>query len=319
MGSWGPGLYQNDTAADVKMVFADHLRRPTDAAGLVAGVVEAAEIEADPDGAADGWLALADLLHQYALDHPETMARARGLIETGADLALKRGLGMSERDLAKRAAVLAEALARWSVPHPKPKQRRAAPGPEPFVLEVGEVWAFPTMGHAARPFHVKEADPVGFVPDGWGAFAVADRWHLHGYRACYLVLLAHLSGPDRPSLAAVRVAPVLHRTLRIDGYDRVWADPMIFEARLAKKTQGLKRWPAEKLGTLSIDAGRARAVWEARERQSYNASDPDGVAWLEHDLTEHGYHRAAAHARAGFHYAFAPDPAHRIVDFCVEP
>ena len=318
MGHWGIGLYQNDTAADVKTVFGDLLRRPIDIDTLMARLREAVDFS-DPDAEADAWLALADLLHQYALDHPATMARARRLIEDGADLAVKRDLGMSERDLQKREAVLGQALTRWSVPHPKPKKRRMPAGPELFVLEVGEVWAFPSMGHAARPFHVKDVDLSGFVPDGWGAFAVADRWHLHEYRACYLFILAHLAGPDRPTLAEVRAAPVLHCTYTIDGYDRVWAYPMVLEARLSRKKQTLKQWQAEKLGTLPFDAVRTRAVWEARPRKSYNASDPDGVAWLENDLTEYGYHRAKADARAGVHWHFMPDDTLRLEDFASAP
>lgn len=123
------------------------------------------------------------MLHQYALDHPAMMLAARQLIESGRDLEFKRSLGMSTRNLEKRGKVLIEALDRWSQPHPKPKKRMAPKEPEPFLLEEGDVWAFPTMRHTAKPFQVKDVDLGRFRPDGWGAFAVVDRWHHEGHRA----------------------------------------------------------------------------------------------------------------------------------------
>ncbi len=316
MGSWGTGLYQNDSAADVKMVFADLSRRPTDTATLVAEVLEKLAPEGEEE--ADVWLAFADLLHLHALDHPEVMTRARALIETGEDLEVKRSLGMSPRDLEKRAKVLEEVLARWSAPHPKPKKRKATPAPEPFLLEVGEVWTFPAMHHAARPFHVKEADPAGFTPDGWGAFAVADRFHSEGYRASYLFILAVAGGAARPDLEALRRAPVQDCTFAISGPPQSWTYPMIFAARLAKRKQGLKAWEAVRAGTLPFDANLVRSHLPERlsSRGRYNARDPDGIAWLEEDLTTTSYHKAASNARTGLSWTIAPHPTLRLGDLC---
>ncbi len=319
MGSWGVGLYQNDTSADVKMVFADQSRRPIDVDTLVHRVLEKFDGGNDPadENHADIWLVLADLLHQYALDHPATMERARRLIRDGGDLAMKRELGMAQRDLEKRETVLAEALDRWAAPHPKPKKRKAPSAPEPFILEVGDVWAFPSMSHSARPFHVKGLDLSQFSPDGWGAFAVADRWHLNEHRACYLFALALQVGRERPALDVVRAAALQECTFTLKNYGEEWVYPMIFEARLSKPKQSLKNWGAERLGSLPLDAGRTRGLLPAKLKNRYNALDPDGIAWLEDELTTSSFHRAESSVRSGIHWRIVPHASLRLADLCV--
>lgn len=317
MGSWGTGLYQNDTAADVKMVFGDLSRRPIDTDTLVSRVFEKFDCGKDPacEDDFDIWLALADLLHQYALVHPSTMTRARRMISEGEDMAMKRELGMSPRDLEKRGKVLAETLERWSVPHPKPKKRKAPSAPEPFLLDVGEVWTFPSMQHAARPFHEKDVDLSLFAPDGWGVFAVADRWHAMEHRACYLFVLALPEGRDRPTLDEARHAPLQECTFTLSP-DRAWTYPMIFEARLGKRAQGLKKWEAERLGFLPLDAGMVRSLAPDKLKQRYNTRDPDGMNWLEDDLTVTSFHRAASNRRTGLDWHIRPHDDLRLSDLC---
>ena len=170
MGSWGTGLYQNDTASDVKFVFGDLSRRRTDTDTLVSQVLEkfGISLTSNDDDSADVILSLADILHQYALHHPATMAAARQLIETGRDLAIKQSLGMSTRDLEKREKVLTEALDRWSQPTPSQRNVRRPKSRNHFCSML-VMWAFPTMRHAARPFQIKDVDLSQFQPDGWGS------------------------------------------------------------------------------------------------------------------------------------------------------
>jgi hypothetical protein len=320
MGAWGTGLYQNDTAADVKMVFNDLSSRPIGVETLVAEVLAKFGCGKTPvsEDDFDIWLVLTDLLHQYALDHPPTMDAARRLIVEGKDLAMKRDLGMSERDLEKRRKILAETLGRWSAPHPRPKKHKAPKTPEAFQFGAGEVWAFPAMRNAALPFHAKDADLTQFNPDGWGGFAVADRWHVNGHRACYLFVLAVPAGPGQPTLEAIRDAPVLDCTFTIEAYGEEWTYPMIFEARLAKGKQGPKRWHAERLGTLPLDAAKVRRHHSDRLKNRYNAMDADGIAWLEDELTVTSYHRDASNARTGLEWRLAPHPSLRLRDLCGE-
>ena len=313
MGSWGTGLYQNDIASDVKLVFGDLSRRPTDTDTLVSQVLEkfGISLSVNDDDSADVILSLADILHQYALDHPATMAAARLLIEDGRDLAIKKSLGMSTRDLEKREKVLAEALDRWSLPHPKPRKRKAPKEPEPFLLEVGDVWAFPTMRHAARPFQIKDVDLSQFQPDGWGVFAIADQWHHEGHRACYLFVLAIVPDVATPTLKDALAARVQQYTFHMSAFDEDKTGVMIFEGRLWKCLMGIKQWPAVKLGSAVFDADRVRQL---QDQSSYNAKDSDGIRWLEDELLKTSFHMAASNARTGLSYEINPHPTLRLSD-----
>lgn len=319
MGNWGAGLYQNDTSADVKMVFQDLLRRPGDTDTLVRDLLKKFDVNPSDlgDDGPDVLLTLADQLHLYGLDHPEAMDRARRLIVEGEDLATKRNLGMSDRDLDRRRLVLEETLARWSAPHPKPKTRKPPPKVEPFLFEVGEVWIYPTMQYAARPFHAKDIDLSRFISDGWGAFAVLDRWHLNAHRACYLFALALPDEIEAPGLQDVKRAPLQQCTARLSLVDEAWVYPMIFEARLAKQSQGLKNWPARRIGQLSFDLDKISSIQPDRPKKRYNALDPDGIAWLEEDITTASFHKVEANAKSGNSWKISPHPTLRLADLCV--
>ena len=313
MGSWGTGLYQNDTASDLKFVFDDLSRRPTDTDMLVSQVLEkfGISLTSNDDDSADVILSLADILHQHALDHPATIAAARQLIESGKDLAIKQSLGMSKRDLEKREKVLTEALDRWSQPHPKPKKRKAPKEPEPFLLDDGDVWAFPTMRHAARPFQIKDVNLSQFQPDGWGVFAIADRWHHEGHRACYLFVLAIVPGVAMPTLKDALASPVQQYTFHMSAFEEDKTGVMIFEGRLWKRLMGIKQWPAVKLGSAVFDADRVRKL---QDQSSYNARDADGIRWLEEELLKTSFHMDASNVRTGLSYEINPHPTLRLSD-----
>ena len=193
MGTWGTGIYQNDTAADLKADFKDWvgLGWPTDA--LAQGLADHAGldwdepvVEADDAGA---WIALADLFHQYALDHPPLFARACGLIEDGTDLALNIEQDLPAADVKRRAKVLAEAQARWAAPHPKPRKAKLLK-PEPLLLQTGDLMQYPTMANSARvdPKAQGLGEAYDWQPDGYGAFVVlATAQVFHGMFARYFI------------------------------------------------------------------------------------------------------------------------------------
>ncbi|MEM1297771.1 MAG: hypothetical protein AAGH68_00730 [Pseudomonadota bacterium] len=193
MGAWGTGIYQNDTAADLKADFKDWAGLgwpPEDLArGLVAHVQldwDAPIEEADDSGA---WIALADLFHRYALDHAPLFARARTLIEDGTDLALNQAQEMSAADLKRRGKVLDEALARWAKPHPKPRKAKLLK-PEPLLFQTGDLVGYRTMAHSARvePLGQTMAENYSWEPDGYGAFVVLSTAQVfHGMFARYFI------------------------------------------------------------------------------------------------------------------------------------
>src|SRR5262249_25162874 len=136
MGTWGTGLYANDTAADLRDDFKDVVRAPWDGERLLAWALErypGANDPADEDYSSLR-LALADLFWLYGIHHPPTMETALRIVAEGSDLAMMRTLGMSERDLKQRARVLGELATKWQMPNPRPRPRHTLLRPEPFPL-----------------------------------------------------------------------------------------------------------------------------------------------------------------------------------------
>jgi hypothetical protein len=117
MGTWGVGLFSDDTALDVKGEWEELYKRFGEPEQTTREVLEIFDAD-DEDVGPAVVLALAMCQWKYGCLQPEIKARALGVIRTGA------GLHMWEdpKDLAKRQAVyarLAEALER-----PQPPRRR---------------------------------------------------------------------------------------------------------------------------------------------------------------------------------------------------
>ncbi|MSU88652.1 hypothetical protein GE300_03335 [Rhodobacteraceae bacterium 2CG4] len=297
MGAWGTGLYDDDTACDVRARFREIARLPVPPAEVAArmarefGMGEAPHAEEE----VDFWLALADRFHRYGIDHPPVMATARGIIDSGADLAAKQALDMTAADLARRAAALAALRAAWDAPHPKPRARRMLKGPERLVLTPGEIWAYPTMDHAALPFHwhLYDSRTIGehFRPDGWGAFAVPDTWHHEGFYARYLIALAHLpKGGGRPTAEQIVAAPlqvIREQVADLDPEGALIYRPQdlraIWGVHMLKPGKALRLWQAERVGRRAPDPDRARTAVTGPLRQAILR--PDGLASMEHLLT----------------------------------
>jgi hypothetical protein len=110
MGTWRVTLYGGDSASDVRDRVRELLRTPLEETALIRALAASfpglnnKEDEEYPDL----WLAVADQLHRYAVPAPRVFATARSIIDEGLDLAVKRTLGMTDRDLTKRAKVLDE-------------------------------------------------------------------------------------------------------------------------------------------------------------------------------------------------------------------
>ncbi len=298
MGTWGTGLYDGDSAADLRDAFKEVAKLPIETDELVNRMSARFGIGQTPfeEDEVDLWLALADQLHRHGIDHAQTMRTAREIITGGHDLAAKRELEMSERDLKKRAKVLEQLLETWSKPHPKPKRVKKISGPEDFLFEVGEVVAYPTMEGAARPYDAyrfdPKEDPSPFQPDGWGAMIVLDRWHHDGFYARYLIALVMPDGTGLPSLESVLAArlqvmqePAFYIDEETDDLrHRPRFNTMIFSAHIRSPRRAMKGWQAERIGSVAVDPTAARAIVEKGElAESFLA--PDGIASLQHLLT----------------------------------
>lgn len=263
MGAWGPKLYQDDTACDLRDTFRELVKLPEPPAKLRGRAAKRFGMGDDPKGEeeTDFWLALADQFHRYGLEDAELFGLARDIIVSGADLAVKRALDMDESDLKKREKVLAGLLESWVSPHPKPKQRKTIKGPEAYFFEPGDCYIYPTEGHAALPctaWRFDRKNPyANFSPDGWGAFVVFERWRYDDYYARYLIAVLYLeAGPDSP--------PTLEgcRTALIDGYIMDHWDlhyEMVASCYLKAPKRELGLMQAQHTGQLPVDPAALRA------------------------------------------------------------
>ena len=63
MGAWGPGLHEDDVAADVHEIYMDRLRRDGDGEAACAAVCAAlGDLDDDPEDGPVLWFALADTM-----------------------------------------------------------------------------------------------------------------------------------------------------------------------------------------------------------------------------------------------------------------
>lgn len=215
-GDWGNGLYQNGYAANLKADFGDWMAVSSDLDKTIDRLAERYGVEARPQSAEASafWLALADLLHQFGLDHAPTFKRANALIDKGTDLNLRRAMTPDEADLKDRARVLKRLKTKWAEP---PKRVRKIPQlkPEPYLMQAGDVFSYDTMAGNPRVTDHAAAFPtpaLRFKADGRNAFVcIATARVFFDTEARYFVVPLALFQNDRPTIHdALRARLVCH-------------------------------------------------------------------------------------------------------------
>lgn len=91
VGTWGPGLYSDDIAADLKATLASLLRLPLEPDEILAILRKQEPSLDNPDDEShcDCWFVVADRFHRYGITHSATVDRVTGLIDRGVDLRVK--------------------------------------------------------------------------------------------------------------------------------------------------------------------------------------------------------------------------------------
>lgn len=295
MGCWSVKLYGNDDSSDLRDTFKDLKRIPEDAAALVARIAALNPEMRDPDDEAycDLWLALMDQLHLHGLDDPETAARARSIIESGADIAMKRALEMSEKDLVKRQAELDMLLATWSKPHSKPRARNVLKAPEAHPFVVGQVIAYPTSrGRPGNPYHPTLESEHGWRHDGWGAFVVLAQGHVSEWFAWMAIARLNLHGPDLPVFAACKNAAIENHP--------GWGDILGKETKAMQRgavypSAHVRKLRLERLGVIPLDPGKvALAFPQAVEApRGYLAEPLSVLQWWNKEIKRGNFELAA--------------------------
>ena len=210
MGTWGTGLYSGDFAADLRGVVGAATRLPLDEEGLVKALCDAeksvAENPADEDHTVF-WLVLADQFEKRGIFSARVRDMALAIIDGEKDAAMMQKLGMKPPDLRKRAKKLAELRARIIAQPTTSKPRKTMAGPEPYVLEVGGAYAYPTRGgDTINPYmSPKQFDRSQWGPDGFGAMLVIGRGRALDYLPWYHAAVSTEvlpSVPDRTKLVS---------------------------------------------------------------------------------------------------------------------
>jgi hypothetical protein len=253
MGAWGPGLYQSDTASDLKSKFVRLARLPVSGLELSRRMMDG-EASASNPGDEDHttfWLVLADQFHRYGIEGGDTLARAVGFIDRGDDDRVMAELEMSSRDRAKRRRELEALKAKWLTPNPKPANRRLLKAPEPFIVAEGDIWAFPVEdGNPPNTYMPAEYIDRTFKPNGWSAFAIVANRHLLGWFAASFFVRLQADGPERPDLNSCLGSFISGTRM---GYVPESQPPAQVAGWVEISRTALKKMRAEKIGSAPFD------------------------------------------------------------------
>lgn len=148
MGAWGPKLYQDDVAEDVKEYYKDQLRRGKTGSEITQELIRQNEYALfDQDDAPVFWFALADT--QWNLGRLENFVKEQALnhIRDGHDL--RRWEMENPKEAKVRAKVLSELEQRLSSPQPAEKKVSQ------YKLyhcewKIGDVYAYPLDSDYAK-------------------------------------------------------------------------------------------------------------------------------------------------------------------------
>jgi hypothetical protein len=122
LGVWGTGLFQDDTACDVRDDFKDHLGDGLSGPDAKARILaEYKSSLADPHDAGVVWLILAAVQWRYGRLDTETLEQALQVIDSGSDLERWKS---DTPDFAKRKKVLEKLRIQITSPQPIAKKVR---------------------------------------------------------------------------------------------------------------------------------------------------------------------------------------------------
>jgi len=281
MGAWGIGLYSSDFALDLRDSVKAIARLPFAPDRLLdylcAAEPSAANDPKDPDHTVF-WLTTADQFAKRGIDCVRARDRGLAIIADGSDLAAMAALGMDEKSLVKRRAMLENLRWRITGPIETAKPRAVLKAPQKLLLAVGEVLTYPIcQGKPVNPYAVgKEwAWVKAWQQDGWGAFVIAERGLMFDFLAWYRPLVITEPLMAEPTLADL-VQP------------RMWVlrNPGTLNAR------HYANMSLKSLGRVSIDAGELGGIFP--QRMSALSSVVSDIS-LANNITVHSLGPHEAH------------------------
>ncbi len=209
MGTWGASLYSNDFAMDLRGTIGAVVRLPFDADRLLEILCESEPAAANNPEDEDHtifWLVVADQFAKRSIVCDRARDTALRIIDAESDLAMLSKLGLNAHDLRKRQQTLATLRGRLTSPAAPDKPRSVLKKPQNFLMNVGEVLAFPTAsGKCINSYcRSKEMIPGGWIQDSWGALVIVDRGRAFDFLAWYRPLTFWRARFEKHSLEQVR-------------------------------------------------------------------------------------------------------------------
>jgi hypothetical protein len=245
MGVWGAGLYSGDFAMDLRGAVKSVARLPFDGDKLVEFLCDielgAANHPEDEDHTTF-WLVIADQFAKLGIVSQRAKERALQIIDEGSDIAMLTRLGMNVSGLRKRQKMLVD-LRRSLTAAPQPATHRSVmQKPQPFVMDVGDVFVYPTsLGRCKEncPAWIRIVPP--WEQDGWNAVVIVSAARAFDFLAWYRPLTLASPVKEKSDLSRLRSAPlwVLKRPGTCRAVD-------------------LKRLGMEKIGTVQVDSDKLR-------------------------------------------------------------
>ena len=205
MGTWGPGLFSDDLAADVRDDYRSQLEKGLDGAAAAERVMEAfASSQTNSDEASTFWLALAATQWRYGRLQDDVKARALQFIEDGSDAAR---FSENAKLFRERRRVLEKVKAQLT--GPQRKEVRVKPRvPVICPWEAGEVITYQGEAGKSAVVHVQSiiherdiqfslVSILDIVPESVNAVSEGTparrlkRWHAGRYEDCFYLLLTN--------------------------------------------------------------------------------------------------------------------------------
>lgn len=139
MGIWGPGLYQNDIAEDLRTEFAEMIKLGKTYTEATQTLIDQYKLVIDDkDDSQAFWISLADIQWKYGC--LEQLVKSEALSSIDWDLAQNEWMSSYPQDVKKRGKILFDLKVKLTSPQPKQKKIR------PYVLykcewKIGDVYA----------------------------------------------------------------------------------------------------------------------------------------------------------------------------------
>src|SRR5215471_5873468 len=201
MGAWGTGLYSGDFAIDLRGTIRAVAGLPFSADRLVEILFDAepgaAKNATDPDHTVF-WLVAADQFEKRSIDSPGLRETALSIIDKGRDLRAMASLGMPDSSLRRRKQMLAELRSRLTSV-PPPKLRATLKKPQPYLLEIGGAYTYPTSGGKnINPYFAAPEKVPNWRHDGWGVMVVIARGRAFDFLTWYRAVTIGAAVVDKP-------------------------------------------------------------------------------------------------------------------------